>query len=190
MLYLASQSPRRHELLTQLGVQFKTVHVDIPETPAAHESPENYVCRVATEKAQAGLTEMISKDSNAVVLGADTEVVLNQSIFGKPKDAADAAYMLLALSGKTHQVYSAITLVSGKQIQQKLKITEVSFKTLTISEIEHYIATQEPFGKAGAYAIQGKAAAFITQITGSYSAVMGLPLYETALLLEMFLPHH
>lgn len=185
MLHLASQSPRRAQLLEQLGIEFGRLDVDVPEQPAAGEPPEDYVSRVAREKAGAGLLKVVASP-NAVVLGADTEVVLDGQIFGKPGDAVDAAVMLRWLSGRTHLVISAVWLVSAAREAHVVSVSEVSFARLSDEDIRDYIATGEPFGRAGAYAIQGRAAAFIEHLCGSYSGVMGLPLHETARLLREF----
>jgi septum formation protein len=185
MLHLASQSPRRQELLRQIGVDFGVLQVDVPEVRQPGEPPEDYVSRVAREKAGAGLLKVMASPG-AVVLGADTEVVLDDEVFGKPADAADAAAMLRRLSGRTHRVVSAVWLVSASREAHALQVSEVVFATLDEARIAAYIATGECFGKAGAYAIQGRAAAFITRLSGSHSSVMGLPLHETAMLLRQF----
>lgn len=185
MIYLASQSPRRQELLAQLGVRFETLDAPVHEQIRPGENPEQYVNRVAREKAGAGLLQ-VGGQAQAIVLGADTDVVIDGEVLGKPADAAQAAVLLRRLSGRTHQVHTAVWLVSAGREQSALVSTEVRFAALSDAEISAYIATGEPFGKAGAYAIQGRAAAFIATINGSYSAVMGLPLHETALLLRNF----
>jgi len=185
MLYLASRSPRRHQLLEQLGHRFRSLDVDVPEVRAPDESPRDYVLRVALDKARAGLARC-ADDPAAVVLGADTEVVLDGRVFGKPADAADAAAMLQRLSGRTHEVISALWLVDGERESCAVNVTEVTFAPLTPAQIAEYLACGEAFGKAGAYAIQGRAAAFIPRLAGSHSGVMGLPLHETAALLARF----
>ena len=185
MLYLASQSPRRHELLGLLGLPFGTLDVDVPEQREAGEPAEDYVRRVAREKAGAGLLKVVSVPG-AIVLGADTEVVLDDEVFGKPVDAADAAAMLRRLSGRTHQAISAVWLVSAAREAQALSISDVTFADLDDATIERYLASGEWEGKAGAYAIQGLAATFITHLSGSQTGVMGLPLYETSRLLRDF----
>lgn len=185
MIYLASQSPRRQELLTQLGVRFETLDAPVHEQIRPGESPEQYVNRVAREKAGAGLLQL-GGQSRAIVLGADTDVVIDGQVLGKPADAAHAAALLRQLSGRTHQVHTAVWLVSAGTEQSALVSTDVHVAAMSEAEIDAYIATGEPFGKAGAYAIQGRAAAFITGINGSYSGVMGLPLHETAVLLRNF----
>ena len=186
MLYLASQSPRRKQLLEQLGVAFELLRVDVPEVRQPDESADDYVSRVALEKALAGFAEVRQRDAHAIVLGADTEVVLNDRVFGKPRDAEDAAAMLRDLSGRTHRVISAVWCVDARRRQSAISVSEVRFAELADADIEEYVATGEPFGKAGAYAIQGLAAAFIVHLSGSYSGVMGLPLHETARLLRNF----
>ncbi|WP_395771932.1 Maf family protein [Arenimonas sp.] len=185
MIYLASQSPRRQELLAQLGVRFETINVTVHEQLQVGESPEQYVNRVAREKAGAGLLQL-GGQAQAVVLGADTDVVIDGNVLGKPADADQAAALLRRLSGRTHQVHTAVWLVSSGRECSATVSTDVCFAELTDREIADYIATGEPFGKAGAYAIQGRAAAFIAGITGSYSGVMGLPLHETSILLRNF----
>lgn len=185
MLYLASQSPRRCQLLEQLGVQFGVLDVDVPEMRTAAEPAQDYVSRVAREKAGAGLLKVLG-NANARVLGADTEVVLGDRVLGKPADAEQAYAMLRELAGRTHQVISAVWLVSGGNEAHALSISEVTFADLDDTEISAYVATGESFGKAGGYAIQGRAGAFVRHLSGSYSGVMGLPLYETARLLQEF----
>lgn len=190
MLYLASKSPRRHELLGRLlssqpGLEFGVLDLDIPEHPQPGEPAESYVRRVAREKAGAGLLKVVGNPA-AVVLGSDTEVVLYDEVFGKPSDDADAAAMLRRLSGRTHQVISAVSLVSPSREAQAVSVSEVTFAELSQSQIDDYVASGEPHGRAGAYAIQGLAEAFTTRLSGSYSGVMGLPLYETATLLRQF----
>ncbi|QWP74629.1 septum formation inhibitor Maf [Lysobacter sp. K5869] len=185
MLYLASQSPRRRELLGRLGLEYGLIDLDVPEQRQPGEPAAEYVRRVAREKAGAGLLKVVANPS-AVVLGADTEVVLDDEVFGKPRDAEDARAMLRRLSGRTHQVISAVSLVSPAREAQAVSVSEVSFAALDAGEIERYVATGEPMGKAGAYAIQGGAEVFVTRLAGSYSGVMGLPLHETARLLREF----
>ena len=185
MIYLASQSPRRQELLAQLGVRFETIDASVHEQLQAGESPEQYVSRVAREKAGAGLFKL-GGQAQALVLGADTDVVIDGDVLGKPEDAGQAAALLRRLSGRTHQVHTAVWLVSAGRESSATVSTDVRFAELSDSEIADYIATGEPFGKAGAYAIQGRAAAFIAGISGSYSGVMGLPLHETSVLLRNF----
>jgi len=185
MLYLASQSPRRRQLLEQIGIRFGTIDVEVAEVRAAGEPPEDYVSRVAREKAGAGLLRL-SGVAGAVVLGADTEVVLDGDVFGKPDDDAHATAMLGRLSGRTHRVISAVWLLSGGREEHVLHVSEVTFATLSAEDIAAYVGTGEPRGRAGAYAIQGRAAAFVSLLHGSHSSVMGLPLHETAGLLRRF----
>jgi nucleoside triphosphate pyrophosphatase len=184
MIYLASQSPRRRELLAQIGVAFETVDVMVPEVRDPDESPHTYVQRVAREKAEAGLRAIGTVENAAVVLGADTEVVLGDRVFGKPRDAADAAVMLRELSGRTHRVISAVCCVTRGRAEIAVCESGVTFAALGADAIARYVATGEPLGKAGGYAIQGRAAAFVEHLSGSYSGVMGLPLHETAALLR------
>jgi septum formation protein len=187
VLYLASQSPRRRELLEQVGMTFSVLHVEVPEQRAAGESPQDYVHRVARDKARAGLAHLALKDrTNAVVLGSDTEVVLDGDVFGKPRDAEDAAAMLRRLSGRTHDVMSAVWLVTDEREQGDVCVSRVRFAKLDEAAIAAYVASGEPFGKAGAYAIQGRGASLIEHLDGSYSGVMGLPLFETSRLLKSF----
>ena len=185
MLYLASQSPRRRELFGRLGVAFETVDLDLPEVRGTSEAALDYVSRVAREKAGAGLLKL-SAMQNAVVLGADTEVVLDDEVFGKPRDAAHAAQMLEKLAGRTHRVISCVWLVDAGRDDRAQSITEVTFGALSSIQIQKYIDSNEWLGKAGAYAIQGRAEIFASRIEGSYSGVMGLPLFETAMLLRRF----
>jgi septum formation protein len=185
VLYLASQSPRRRQLLEQICVAFRSIALDVPEVRAADESPEHYVSRVAREKARAGLATLTDV-ADVIVLGADTEVVLGNDVFGKPADAADAAAMLRRLSGRAHRVLSAVWCVSGEREEFALTESMVTFDELSDAEIAEYVACGEPMGRAGAYAIQGRAGAFVKHLSGSYTSVMGLPLYETAQLLRRF----
>lgn len=183
MLWLASRSPRRRELLAQLGMTFQIIDVDVPEVRGADESPPAYVERVARAKARSGLTGVMGRDPDAIVLGADTEVVLDDRVFGKPRDAEDAAAILRALSGRVHAVISVVCRASVTGECAVACESSVSFAAIDERTIEGYVATGEPFGKAGGYAIQGRAAAFVAHLSGSYSGVVGLPLFETACLL-------
>jgi nucleoside triphosphate pyrophosphatase len=182
VLYLASKSPRRRELLKQLGVEFETLAVDIEEIWDGKESARDYVSRLALDKAIAGKALAAY---NCPVLASDTEVVLDDQILGKPADSDHIISMLMSLSGRTHEVYTAVALLHESE-QVVVSINQVSFKKLTEEECQAYCKTGEPLDKAGAYAIQGKAAAFIEKLQGSYSSVMGLPLSETAELLKSF----
>ncbi|MCQ2030237.1 Maf family protein [Stutzerimonas zhaodongensis] len=183
-LFLASASPRRRELLTQIGVAFTQLSVSIDETPLGAELPDVYVQRLAREKALAGLAQV--EDESACVLGADTTVVLDQRILGKPIDKADALAMLHALSAREHQVMTAVALVSKSGCTVQLVTSRVRFRTIEPHEAEAYWASGEPHDKAGSYAIQGWGAVFVAAVEGSYSAVVGLPLCETAQMLGVY----
>lgn len=194
-IYLSSRSPRRRELLKQIGVKHSVLlmrettsrPIDIDETPLPDESPPEYVYRITRAKAEAGWSRLIQRNLPLLpVLAADTIVALDGCIFGKPKDTAHAEKMLQVLSGRTHQVITAIALAFQGNIKHRLSITTVRFRDIGKREIQACIASGEAFDKAGAYAIQGLAAAFIVEISGSYSGVMGLPLFETTQLLEEF----
>lgn len=182
-LYLASASPRRRELLTQLGVTFERLITDVEEQRQPHEAADVYVRRLAYDKAKAGT---LIAQHDLPVLGADTIVVLNGDVLEKPQDVDHASAMLSKLSGKTHQVMTAIALADRQQVLDCLVVTEVTFRHLTPSDIIDYIATGEPMDKAGAYGIQGKGGNFVRKINGSYHAVVGLPLVETAELIDHF----
>ena len=184
-LYLASGSPRRRELLTQIAVPFLTQIAPIDENALPGESPIAYVERLARAKAQAGLAAL-AETADAVVLGADTAVVLDGRILGKPAGRDDALATLNALSGRTHQVLTAVALVSRERLESRVVTSQVTFRPLSQAEIEAYWASGEPQDKAGCYGIQGLAAVFVSQLHGSYSAVVGLPLCETAALLAEF----
>lgn len=175
-LILASASPRRRELLDQLRIRYRVRPVDIDETPLPRESPSAYVSRLAAAKSAA------CPDSDLPVLAADTAVAVDGAILGKPVDRAHGLAMLARLSGRCHLVYSSVSL-RGREHRQLTAVTEVAFKTLTLSETERYWDTGEPADKAGAYAIQGLGGIFVTAVRGSYSNVVGLPLFETAELL-------
>ena len=185
MLHLASRSPRRAELLARLGLDFGVLDLDLPEQQGSDEPAADYVRRVAREKAGAGLMQVVAVP-DAVVLGADTEVVLDGTVFGKPADAADAASMLRRLSGRTHEVITSVWLVSAPREAQAVSVSQVTFGAMSDADIDIYLASGEWQGKAGAYAIQGVAQAYIAHLSGSYSGVMGLPLFETAGLLREF----
>ncbi len=185
-LWLASASPRRRELLQQIGVRFSLLSVDVAEEARADEAPEVMVLRLALEKARAGRAKLDAADSTPV-LGADTVVVSHGKVLGKPTDRDDALAMLLALGGERHQVMTAVALVgTAGEEQTRLSVSAVQFRAIEPEEAEAYWASGEPADKAGAYAIQGMAAIFIERLEGSYSGVMGLPLFETAELLEHF----
>lgn len=185
MLYLASGSPRRRELLEQIGVPFSILPTSIDETPLPNEPAADYVRRLACAKAQVGLASLAAPGA-AVVLGADTSVVLDGRILGKPQDRADALAMLAALSGHIHEVLTAVALANNQRCEVRVVSSQVSFRPLSTAEIEAYWASGEPQDKAGSYAIQGLGAVFVRDLHGSFSAVVGLPLCETAALLADF----
>ncbi len=179
-IVLASQSPRRKELLAQLDVEFQIIHTDVDESVHPNENPTDYVLRVAKEKAEAGLKKFPSEK----ILGADTIVVLNGEIFLKPVDKTDHIRMLRKLSGQTHHVLTAVALASAEGIKNIMTDTAVTFRELSEFEINHYWDTGEPCDKSGGYASQGIASTFIKRIEGSWSGVVGLPLFETFELLR------
>lgn len=183
MLLLASQSPRRAELLKQMGVPFSQYPVDIDETVLPQETPDKYVRRMAQEKSSLGYKRSGAKK---LVLGLDTIVVVGNKILGKPKDQTDAKRMLSMLSDNTHQVITAVTITSAKQQKTIVVETQVCFGPLSKEQIEWYWQTGEPQDKAGSYGIQGLGGQFVKHINGSYSAVVGLPLYQTRMLLTEF----
>lgn len=180
--YLASASPRRHELLRQLGVRFAVRVADVPETLQEGETPHQFVQRLALEKANK-VWHALSAEQRRPVIGADTVVVIDEHILGKPTSPEHAIQMLGLLSGRTHQVLTGVAVVS-QQHSVYVNVSAVRFRVLDTREIQAYWQTGEPADKAGAYAIQGYAAAFIEHLSGSYSGVMGLPLYETSALLR------
>jgi septum formation protein len=190
-VYLASQSPRRRQLLEQIGVSYELL-LATPEEDAEslevvlpNEAPLTYVKRVTQLKLEAAVQRMKQRGlPNALVLCADTTVALGRSILGKPENAADALRILKMLSGQTHRVLTAVALASGRKRVSAVSISQVTFSPMSLAEMKDYIATGEPMGKAGAYGVQGAAAAYISQIKGSYTGIMGLPLYETAQLLK------
>lgn len=190
-IYLASQSPRRAQLLGQLGVQHALLLADANEDAEAleavlpNEAPATYVQRVTALKLDAAVARLQRRGlADAPVLCADTTVALGRSILGKPEDAADAARMLAQLSGTTHRVLTAVALQHGTQRHAALSVSRVRFAPMTEAQIARYAESGEPLGKAGAYAIQGAAAAFVEHLSGSYSGIMGLPMFETAALLR------
>ncbi|MFT5837837.1 MAG: septum formation protein [Flavobacteriales bacterium] len=183
MLVLASQSPRRAELLKQIGVTFSQYSVDIDETVRVDEKPEAYVKRMAQEKSSEGYKRA---QASHFVLGADTIVVTNNNILGKPKDKNDGMRMLNILSDNTHKVFTGVTITSAKQQKTVIVETKVCFGPLSTQQIERYWQTGEPKDKAGGYGIQGLGGQFVKYIKGSYSAVVGLPLYQTRILLTEF----
>ncbi|CAI8719978.1 Maf family protein [Methylocaldum szegediense] len=180
-IILASASPRRRELLDQLGISYDVAPAEIQEQPHPEESPEAYVQRVAAEKS---LETWRNSGGRLPVLAADTAVVLDGIILGKPQDFEHALHMLSRLAGREHQVLSAVSLRQGDAHWEALNVSCVTFRPISRKEIEAYWATGEPRDKAGAYAIQGKGAIFVRHLSGSYSGVMGLPLFETAELLK------
>jgi len=182
-LILASQSPRRSELLHQLGLDFSVLTSDVPEVVEQAEQAEAFVQRLALDKARAGWQ---LSDQTCPVMGADTVVVMDGMILGKPADPADARDMLMELSGRSHIVMTAVALVQEDKEALRLNQSTVTFREISAQECRDYVATGEPLDKAGAYAVQGHAAIFIKDLQGSYSGVMGLPLFETAELLEEF----
>ena len=184
-LYLASGSPRRRELLTQIGIPFTTLSASVDETPLPDEAATAYVERLARAKANAGLNAL---DSTAplAVLGADTAVVLDGRILGKPVDRDDALAMLAMLSGREHQVLTAVAVDDQQRCLSVCVVSQVLFRQISTQEADAYWASGEPLDKAGSYAIQGLGAVFVRRIEGSYSAVVGLPLSETAELLGQF----
>ena len=184
MIYLASSSPRRAELLQQIGIEFETLQVDVDESQQADELADDYVRRMAKTKAEAGVSLLAQQGKEAVVLAADTIIAIGDKIIGKPLDRQQCWCILSQLSARQHQVISAVALFSGDDLETKLSSNRVWFRALSDSEIKSYCATEEPMDKAGAYAIQGRGAIFIQHLEGSYSSVMGLPLFETAELLQ------
>ena len=195
-IYLASTSPRRRELLRQIGINFDVLtfragergeDADVDETPLPDEAVERYVERLALAKAQAGMRRVLwRKLLPHPVLAADTTLEVDGEIVGKPREAAEAHAILERLSGRRHRVLTAVAMSDGERTRSRLSVSEVAFRRLSEHDIRRYIATGEPFDKAGAYGIQGHAAIFVEEIRGSYSGIMGLPLFETAALLEIF----
>jgi septum formation protein len=190
-IYLASQSPRRAQLLEQIGVRFELLLPDASEDAESledalpGEAPAKYVARVTALKLNAAVTRMQRRGLPAApVLCSDTTVALGRTIYGKPADGQDAQRMLGELSGRTHRVLTAVAAQKGKARAQVLSTSRVTFSTISRAQIRAYVATSEPMGKAGAYAVQGRAAAYIAHISGSYSGIMGLPMFETAQLLR------
>lgn len=186
-IYLASRSPRRGELLGQIGVTYEVLPSDVDEAVLMDESPEHYVLRLAREKAAVCMQRLAAQGMPIrPVLAADTTVCIDGMILGKPENDADAATMLRRMSDRWHMVHTAIALAEGDRIEVALSSTQVEVAPLTEAEIDAYIASGEPRDKAGSYGIQGLAGAFVRRIEGSYSGVMGLPVYETAQLLNKF----
>ena len=187
-VYLASASPRRRELLRQIGVSYRRVRTEVDETPLPDETPHDYVIRLALLKARTGCAAL-GRRLPAPVLGADTAVVVDDAILGKPRNRDEGLAMLARLSGRAHQVLSAVALATPVREAVKIQESRVQFRELALTERMAYWDSGEPLDKAGGYAIQGRAAAFITELHGSYSGVMGLPLFETAELLRAFGVH-
>ena len=194
-IYLASRSPRRRDLLKQIGVPFELLllredlrrGVDVDETPLPDESPGIYVLRMAREKAAMAVRQIALRAlPQKPVLAADTTVVFDGQVVGKPGDAEHAARLLRALSGREHQVLTAVAVALKEQVETQISVSSVWFRELSDTDIRRYCASGEPLDKAGAYAIQGRAGAFVTRISGSYSGIMGLPLAETTELLQKF----
>ncbi|MGZ0018198.1 Maf family protein [Nitrosomonas sp. wSCUT-2] len=192
-IYLASRSPRRRELLRQIGVKFNLLMmretvgraIDIDEQPLDNEAPKDYIYRITRTKASEGWNKVLQRRLPIFpVLAADTVVTIDGCIMGKPRDKDDAVIMLKTLSGRSHQVMTAIGVVVNDVLQIRLSTSTVRFRELSEKEIRNFVTNHHVLDKAGAYAIQGMAAAFIVEISGSYSGIMGLPLYETAQLLE------
>ncbi len=190
-IYLASQSPRRRQLLEQLGVSCELLLPDAAEdsealeVALAGESPTVYVQRVTQLKLDAAVARLKKRGlPPAPILCSDTTVAKGSRIYGKPEDAADAQRMLGELAGSTHRVLTAVAVLHGRKRQQALSVSRVSFAPMSAAQIRSYVAAGEPMGKAGAYAVQGRVAMFISHISGSYSGIMGLPLHETAQLLR------
>jgi septum formation protein len=182
LIYLASASPRRSALLDQIGVAHRIRPVDVDERALNSETPDQYVRRLAVLKAET-LWEQLGAAQRQPVLGADTAVVLEGEILGKPRDEQDCLQMLGKLSARTHRVYTAVALRKVSGCEAKVNVSEVTFRKLATDEIRRYWRTGEPADKAGGYAVQGRAALFIERIAGSYSGIMGLPLFETGELL-------
>ena len=182
LIYLASASPRRSALLDQIGVPHRVQPVDVDETANGGESPDRYVQRLAVLKAET-LWQKLAAAQGQAVLGADTAVVLDQQILGKPRDENDCLRMLKLLSARTHQVFTAVALRASDGCRSRVNVSEVTFRKLADDEIHRYWLSGEPADKAGGYAVQGRAALFIERIAGSYSGIMGLPLFETGELL-------
>ncbi len=192
-IYLASKSPRRRELLRQIGVEFEILmlreeqgrHGAVSEEPLASEPPADYVRRIAREKAEHGWNAVLwRKLPQRPVLAADTTVTIDGKIMGKPADASEAMDMLLSLSGRTHEVLTAVAVIANDELRELMSRSEVRFSKVSEAALRAYVGSAEPYDKAGAYGIQGHAAQFVEHISGSYTGIMGLPLFETAQLLN------
>lgn len=191
MVYLASRSPRRRELLAQCAVAFELIEADVDESALPGETAVQYVLRVARAKAEAGWQRVLERGlPRAPVLAADTTVALEGRLYGKPANRGEAEAMLAALSGKRHEVLTAVALKLGQRLETALSTSEVHFRELTAAEIRDYVMTGEADDKAGAYAIQGQAAGFVAQYRGSHSGIVGLPLEETARLIARLQSRH
>jgi septum formation protein len=193
-IYLASKSPRRRELLRQIGIEFELLMLReeagrsgaVSEVPHDGEAPETYVKRIAREKAQAGWSAVLTRRLPVrPVLAADTTVTIHGKILGKPANATEAMDMLRSLSGRTHEVLTAVAVILNDDMHEALSCSEVRFGELSEQALRAYCTSSEPYDKAGSYGVQGQAAQFIERISGSYSGIMGLPLYETAQLLQL-----
>ncbi|THF63100.1 septum formation inhibitor Maf [Pseudothauera nasutitermitis] len=195
-IYLASRSPRRRELLRQIGVRFDVLafrggergeDCDVDESPLDGEAAERYVERLALSKAEAGMRRLMwRKLPRHPVLAADTTLAVDGRIVGKPVSTEDAIRILRGLSGRSHRVLTAVAVTDGERTRSQISVSEVRFRSIRDEELRNYVATGEPLDKAGAYGIQGRAAVFVENISGSYSGIMGLPLFETAQLLDAF----
>jgi len=186
-IYLASGSPRRRELLAQIGIPFERITGEVDETPWPQEGAHTYVERLARAKAAAGVAAMRAQGlASRLVLAADTTVALDDHILGKPIDAADATAMLRRLSGRVHEVLTGVAVSDGERVLSVISASEVRFRSLSEAEIAAYVATGEPLDKAGSYGAQGVGAVLIESLSGSFSGVVGLPLAETVTLLQQF----
>ncbi len=183
-VYLASSSPQRYRLLRAMNLQFDVIEPDIDETPYRHETVSDYVVRVATQKSQKASEALPAEINSHVVVGADTCVAIDNRKLGKPVDAADARRMLELLSGQVHEVHSAVAVANCRNTRTATSVSQVEFHTLTDAQISAFIASGEAENRAGAYAIQGRAGAFVKRLAGSFSAVIGMPIRETAELLQ------
>ena len=183
--YLASKSPRRHQLLKLIVEDFKVLETEVDETALPYETPEDLTIRLAQNKASSGLVKLKPQPENPIaVIGSDTVVALDDQIFGKPENKAEAISMMNRLSGRVHKVYSAVAVVADSYLEYRLSVTKLRFRSLSKEQIDRYCASDEPYDKAGGYGIQGAAGAFVSNLQGSYSGVMGLPLWHTQQLIH------
>ena len=183
--YLASKSPRRHQLLKLIVEDFKVLETVVDETALPYETPEDLTIRLAQNKASSGLVKLKPQPENPIaVIGSDTVVALDDQIFGKPENKAEAISMMNRLSGRVHKVYSAVAVVADSYLEYRLSVTKLRFRSLSKEQIDRYCASDEPYDKAGGYGIQGAAGAFVSNLQGSYSGVMGLPLWHTQQLIH------